>query len=80
MSLFGSLVDVDVDLGGLLEDLPEWAKRYALTDERIKALAEILDGRIAFKGLLTPLEIADRPLFESLLKGMIKLTDIQEDN
>jgi hypothetical protein len=80
MSIFKSLIDVDVDLKGLLEDLPGWAKEYALTDESIKALATILDNRIEFKKALKPLELANGNIFEGLLKGLITPEDVKEDD
>lgn len=72
MSIFSSLIDVDLDTKGLLVDITGWIQKYALTDPAIKDLAKILDKNTKFKKALSPIEAIDDKLFEGILKGLIK--------
>ena len=78
--MLGKLVDIDFDLPKFLSGVQKWVKKYALTPGAISELAQVLDDAIKFKRALKPLEIADKNLFESVLKGMIKPEDLEEED
>lgn len=72
MSIFSSLIDVDINMQGLLKDMIEWVQKHALTDPAIEDLARILDKNTEFKKALKPIEAIDDKLFKAILKGAIK--------